>query len=83
MLSHSNLVSNIYQLLGPGAIPLSGGDIVLCFLPLYHIYGLNVALSPIFTLGATLVLMPRFSVPNLCNLITEEGVTMMPLVPPQ
>jgi len=82
MLSHSNLVSNIYQLLGPGAIPLSDDDIMLCFLPLYHIYGLNVALNPIFTLGATLVLMPRFNVPNLCDLITKEGVTMLPLVPP-
>ena len=82
MLSHSNLVSNIYQLIGPNAVPLSHDEIMLCFLPLYHIYGLNVALNPIFTLGATLVLMPRFNVPNLCNLIAQEGITMMPLVPP-
>ena len=67
MLSHSNLVANVYQFLGPDAVPLSGDDVMLCFLPLYHIYGLNVALNPILTLGATLVLMPRFNVPNLCT----------------
>jgi acyl-CoA synthetase (AMP-forming)/AMP-acid ligase II len=82
MLSHSNLVSNIYQLIGPNAIPLAHQEVMLCFLPLYHIYGLNVALNPIFTLGATLVLMPRFNVPQLCSLVMQEGVTMMPLVPP-
>ena len=82
MLSHSNLVSNIYQLLGPNAVPLSHQDVMLCFLPLYHIYGLNVALNPMLALGGTLVLMPRFNVPQLCNLITQEGVTMLPLVPP-
>jgi acyl-CoA synthetase (AMP-forming)/AMP-acid ligase II len=82
MLSHSNLVSNIYQLVGPNAVPLSHEDVMLCFLPLYHIYGLNVALNPILALGGTLVLMPRFNVPQLCNLITQEGITMLPLVPP-
>ena len=55
---------------------------MLCFLPLYHIYGLNVALNPMLTLGATLVLMPRFNVPQLLGLLVSEGVTMMPIVPP-
>jgi acyl-CoA synthetase (AMP-forming)/AMP-acid ligase II len=26
---------------------MSGDDVALCFLPLYHIYGLNVILNPI------------------------------------
>ena len=55
---------------------------ILCCLPLYHIYGLNVILNPALILGATLVLMPRFNVPQLSTLLIEEGVTMMPLVPP-
>jgi long-chain acyl-CoA synthetase len=82
MLSHHNLVANIYQLIAPNGVPLSAADNMLCFLPLYHIYGLNVALNPILTLGGTLVLMPRFNVPQLLGLLTTEGVTMMPLVPP-
>jgi long-chain acyl-CoA synthetase len=82
MLSHYNLVANIYQLIAPNGAPLTAADTMLCFLPLYHIYGLNVALNPILTLGGTIVLMPRFNVPQLLGLLTAEGVTMMPLVPP-
>jgi acyl-CoA synthetase (AMP-forming)/AMP-acid ligase II len=51
-------------------------------LPLYHIYGLTVALTLSLTLGNTLVLMPRFDIQKLCALLVREGVTMMPVVPP-
>jgi acyl-CoA synthetase (AMP-forming)/AMP-acid ligase II len=82
MLSHYNLVANIYQLLGPDATELNAGDNILCCLPLYHIYGLNVMLNPALMLGAKLVLMPRFQVQQLTSLMINEEITMMPLVPP-
>ena len=82
MLSHYNLVANVYQTIGPGAALLTSSDVMLCFLPLYHIYGLTVALTLSITLGSTLVLMPRFDVPKLCSLLIQESVTMMPMVPP-
>ena len=82
MLSHHNLVANVYQLLGPGAVVLTDADVMLCFLPLYHIYGLTVGLTTSLSLGATLVLMPRFDVQKLSGLVVQEGVTMMPMVPP-
>jgi len=82
MLSHHNLVANVFQLVGPHASSFSAQDHFLGFLPLYHIYGLNVLLNPALTLGATLVLMPRFNVPQLAALLVEEGITMMPTVPP-
>jgi long-chain acyl-CoA synthetase len=82
MLSHYNLVANVYQVLGPNAAMLTPDDVMLCFLPLYHIYGLTVALTLSLTLGSTLVLMPRFDVQKLCALLLQEGVTMMPVVPP-
>jgi long-chain acyl-CoA synthetase len=82
MLSHYNLVANLYQLLGPNSVAMKGADCVLCFLPLYHIYGLNVVLNPGLIIGATTILMPRFNVQQLLSLLTEEGVTMMPMVPP-
>jgi long-chain acyl-CoA synthetase len=82
MLSHYNLVANVFQTIGPHAAEMTHDDIMLCFLPLYHIYGLNVALNPMLTLGATLVLMPRFNVPQLLELLVKESVTMMPVVPP-
>jgi len=82
MLSHYNIVANVYQTLGPNAAPLVPDDVMLCFLPLYHIYGLTVGLSLTLTLGATLVLMPRFDIGRLCTLLVEEGITMIPMVPP-
>jgi len=82
MLSHYNLVANVYQLLGRNGTPLTADDTMLCFLPLYHIYGLTVALTTSITLGSTLVLMPRFDMQSLCHLVLQEGVTMMPMVPP-
>ena len=82
MLSHYNLVANVYQIIGPNAAILTPDDVMLCFLPLYHIYGLTVALTLSLALGSTLVLMPRFDMQKLCALLVQEGVTMMPMVPP-
>ncbi|HKS72212.1 MAG TPA: AMP-binding protein [Terriglobales bacterium] len=82
MLSHFNLVANVFQILGPDAADLHPDDVMLCFLPLYHIYGLNVALNTVLSLGATLVLMPRFNIPQLADLLVSESITMMPVVPP-
>jgi long-chain acyl-CoA synthetase len=82
MLSHHNLIANVYQLLGPHCSAFKSADRFLCFLPLYHIYGLNVILNPALILGATLVLMPRFGVEQVTSLLTEEAITTMPLVPP-
>ena len=82
MLSHYNLVANIYQLVGPNSTELYSSDKILCCLPLYHIYGLNVMLNPSLILGATLIITPRFHVQQLTELMVSEAVTMMPLVPP-
>ena len=82
MLSHYNLVANVYQLLGTNGTPLAADDTMLCFLPLYHIYGLTVALTLSVALGSTLVLMPRFDMQKLSRLVLQEGATMMPMVPP-
>ncbi len=82
MLSHYNLVANVYQLVGPGCAPYTAEENILCFLPLYHIYGLNVVLNPALMLGAGLVLMPRFDPEKALRLIADEGVTFLPCVPP-
>ena len=82
MLSHHNLVANVYQIIAPDAAPFARNEIVLCFLPLYHIYGLNVVLNPTLVLGGTLVLMPRFDALRAVQLIQQEGITFIPLVPP-
>ena len=82
MLSHFNLIANIYQFIGPNATRLNSADTILCILPLYHIYGLNVILNPTLILGATMVLVPRFNVQQVTQLLIGESITTMPLVPP-
>jgi acyl-CoA synthetase (AMP-forming)/AMP-acid ligase II len=82
-LTHSNLVTNVYQTLTPGEPEtFVSSDVMLCFLPLYHIYGLTVALDAMIALGATLVLMPRFDPKRSLELFVEEGITVAPCVPP-
>jgi len=83
MLSHSNLVTNIFQTLAPGEkATYTQEDITLCCLPLYHIYGLNVVLNPILAVGGTLVLTPRFDEAKFFQVLIEEQPTFLPLVPP-
>jgi acyl-CoA synthetase (AMP-forming)/AMP-acid ligase II len=83
MLSHSNLVTNIFQFMAPGeTATFRPGEVLMGFLPLYHIYGLNVVLNPALLSGGTVVLMPRFDLERSLQLIATEGVTFLPLVPP-
>jgi acyl-CoA synthetase (AMP-forming)/AMP-acid ligase II len=82
MLTHSNLVANVYQVLAPDANGYTADDVMFCFLPLYHIYGLNVALNTVLIAGGTLVLMPRFNAQQIGTLALEEGFTTGLVVPP-
>jgi long-chain acyl-CoA synthetase len=83
MLTHSNLVTNVYQFLAPGeTATFVPGEVILCFLPLYHIYGLNVVLNSALMVGATLVLMPRFDLQKVLAVIEQQQISFVPLVPP-
>jgi len=83
MLSHLNLVVNAYQTIRPGEqAGYCAEDVFLCFLPLYHIYGLNVVLNSVLLSGGTLVLMPRFDAQKASDVIMQEGITYTMLVPP-
>jgi acyl-CoA synthetase (AMP-forming)/AMP-acid ligase II len=83
MLSHYNLVANVYQTLTPGECgAINENDVMLCFLPLYHIYGLTIGLNLTLMTGCTLLLMPRFDCERSLQLIGDEGVTITLCVPP-
>jgi acyl-CoA synthetase (AMP-forming)/AMP-acid ligase II len=85
MLSHFNLVANIYQTLVPEekeATTAFATGTCLCFLPLYHIYGLNVILDTCLAAGGTLILMPRFDTAAALQAIAKYRPTIVPLVPP-
>jgi acyl-CoA synthetase (AMP-forming)/AMP-acid ligase II len=80
MLTHHNLVANMCQM--DGLHYFDRDDILLCVLPLFHIYGLVVVLNMGLHLGATIVMMPRFDLEQFLSLIQKYRVTLSHIVPP-
>ncbi len=79
LLSHRNLAVNVLQ---SAALGLEESDVVLGVLPLFHIFGLNVAMNTTLATGATLVLMPRFELEECLAVLERHRVTYAFLVPP-
>jgi long-chain acyl-CoA synthetase len=82
MLTHGNLLANLDQMQGVPALAQSEDDAVLLVLPLFHIYGLNVALNLTIRFGGTGVLMERFHPRDALELIRRHDVTILPGAPP-
>ncbi len=80
MLTHRNLIANLRQM--DGLDYFCQDDILLCVLPLFHIYGLVVVLNMGLHLGATIVTMPRFDLEQFLGLIEKYRVTLSHIVPP-
>ena len=81
-LTHANLVSNAYmnRLWDTGAV--AGKEVTLAVLPLFHAYGLTVAMTSTVLLGGTIVLLPRFDLDLVFEAIDEWKPTTFPGVPP-
>jgi len=84
MLTHKGLVSSIAQQVD-GENPnlyYSTEDVILCVLPLFHIYSLNSVLLCGLRAKSTILLMPKFDINAFLNLVNKHGVTVAPVVPP-
>ena len=81
-LTHTNLVSNAYmnRLWDTEATP--GKEVTLAVLPLFHAYGLTVAMTGTVLIGGTIVLLPRFDLDLVFAAIDEWKPTTFPGVPP-
>ena len=83
MLTHSNLTSNVQQLIGRREIGApKSDDVLMVHLPLYHIYGMNVIMNVAVALGATQVMMGRFEMEQFLKLLSANRVTVLYTVPP-
>jgi len=80
MLTHGNLLANLRQMLGIPEI-LRADDVGLVALPLFHVFGLNVALGLGLATGAALVLETRFDTQASLQLVHDLGVTTLLGVP--
>ncbi|KAJ7294796.1 hypothetical protein O6H91_Y231900 [Diphasiastrum complanatum] len=84
MLSHKNLLTSIAQQ-EDGENPnwyFAPEDVILCVLPLFHIYALNSIFLCCVRAGATFVIMERFEIVKLLELCQNHRVTIAPFVPP-
>jgi len=80
MLTHGNLVANLHQMLRIPEI-LRPDDVGFVALPLFHIFGLNVALGLSIATGAALVLDTRFDPAASLRQVRALGVTTLLGVP--
>jgi long-chain acyl-CoA synthetase len=81
MLTHANLRANLEQMKS-SPIAIGPEDAVLCVLPLFHIFGLNVVLNLSVMVGAKIVLMERFDPAASIAAISKEAVTVVAGAPP-
>jgi long-chain acyl-CoA synthetase len=81
MLSHRNLVANALQTRHWLPSAEEGRERFLCVLPFSHSYGLTTALNVPVSLGASLVLKPRFDIEDVLKSIKKYKPTIFPGVP--
>ncbi|CAL5405585.1 unnamed protein product [Camellia sinensis] len=84
ILTHKSLISSVAQQVD-GENPnlhLKGEDMVLCVLPLFHIYSLNSVLLCSLRAGAGVLLMHKFEIGALLELIQRYRVSVAAVVPP-
>ncbi|XP_012090907.2 4-coumarate--CoA ligase 2 [Jatropha curcas] len=84
VLTHKNLITSVAQQVD-GENPnlwLKEEDVVLCVLPLFHIYALNSVLLNSLRAGAAVLLMQKFEIGTLLELIQRHKVSVAAVVPP-
>ncbi|CAN4084258.1 unnamed protein product [Withania somnifera] len=84
MLTHKGLVTSVAQQVD-GENPnlyFHSQDVILCVLPLFHIYSLNSILLCGLRVGATILIMQKFEIKGLMELVDKYKVTIAPFVPP-
>ncbi|CAA7030055.1 unnamed protein product [Microthlaspi erraticum] len=84
MITHKGLVTSIAQKVD-GENPnlyFTGDDVILCFLPMFHIYALDALMLSAMRTGASLLIVPRFELNLVMELIQRYKVTVVPVAPP-
>ncbi|WP_251455440.1 long-chain-fatty-acid--CoA ligase [Microbacterium sp. Marseille-Q6648] len=82
VLSHRNLRSNAAQ--GRAWVPglREGDEVFYAVLPMFHAYGLTLCLTFAVSIGARIVLFPKFDVDMVLTAARTSPPTFLPGVPP-
>jgi long-chain acyl-CoA synthetase len=82
ILTHFNLQANAQQ--SEAWVPglERGKEVFYGVLPMFHAYGLTLCLTVAMSIGARLVLFPKFDVGLVLNAVKKTPPTFLPAVPP-
>ena len=81
-LTHANLVINAAQARSWVPQVQRGTSVVYAVLPMFHAYGLTLCLTFAMSMGARLVLFPRFDPDLVLKVVKKRPATFLPAVPP-
>lgn len=82
-LTHRNLLANAAQARAwVPTITRGNGVVVYAVLPMFHAYGLTLCLTFAMSMGARLVLFPKFDADLVLDVVKKHPATFLPLVPP-
>jgi long-chain acyl-CoA synthetase len=81
MLTHANLSANVAMMRAWALNCAEGGERVMGVLPFFHVFGMTTVMNFAISIGAEMVLMPRFEILQALKLIDATKPTVMPGVP--
>ncbi|KAH8501813.1 hypothetical protein H0E87_016548 [Populus deltoides] len=82
ILTHSNFIAVMTLLKWSVFATSSQNDTFLCFIPIFHIYGLAFFGLGLFCAGITTVLMQRFDFQAMLDAVQAYKINNIPAVPP-
>lgn len=87
--SHRNMMAMVQTIIGRFKLDDdyersggSQGNVFMCTVPMFHIYGLVAFATGLLAAGATIVVLPKFEMNDLLLAISKYKVSYFPLVPP-
>ncbi|CAO3589367.1 unnamed protein product [Absidia cylindrospora] len=81
-LTHRNFVGQVLVNVNFDPEAARDNDVLICFLPFYHIYGLTGMVMNSFYRVMPVVVMSRFELELFCQLVERYKVTFANIVPP-
>jgi len=78
MLTHFNLVANVYQTDAWTYGLQKGAEVFLCVLPFFHSYGMTVGMNLAIVKAAAMLLLPKFDPVETAKAIQQYKATLFP-----
>ena len=81
MLSHRNLMANVFQAAAWLPNAKDGQEVMLGVIPFFHVYGMTIAMNLAIKHAASIILLPRFNTKDVLEAIQKFRPNMFPGVP--